>query len=200
MKLTVVFDDKLIAKDGTLYHVEPDDWTLTQGNLHAVQWNETAGHLEFKDDTVNQPLTSESQVAAYSTFFDNYNARQISRNSIDLTYYTVGALDESTNTYAAVAKDLATLKAERIAAVKTEANFRLNRLDWYIIRYLELGAANPDGAIPSAVTTYRAAVRSASSTACTAITDAVDFNAVTALSEPSWPADLDATTYYLSDY
>ena len=69
MKLTVVFDDKVIAKDGTLYHVESDDWTLTQGNLHAVQWNETAGHLEFKDSTVNQILTSESQVETYSSVF-----------------------------------------------------------------------------------------------------------------------------------
>ena len=133
-------------------------------------------------------------------FFDNYHARQISLNSIDLTYYTVGALDESANTYAAVPKDLATLKTERIAAVKTEANLRLSRLDWYIIRYLELGATNPSGAIPIAVTNYRAAVRLASQTACIAITNAVDFNSVTTLSEPSWPADLDANTYYLSNY
>jgi hypothetical protein len=196
MKLTVVFDDKIIAKDGVIYEVDAEDWSLTQGNMHAVQWQDTSGHLEFTDNTANQALTSESQVATYSTFFDNYHARQISLNSIDQTYYTVGALDESTNTYAAVPKDLATLKAERIATVKTEANSRLKGLDWYIIRYLELGAANPSGAIPSAVTTYRAAVRSASNTACTAITNAADFNAVIALSEPSWPADLDATTYY----
>ena len=68
MKLTVVFDDKIIIKDGIIYHVDAEDWSLTQGNMHAVQWQDTSGHIEFNDGTVNQILSAESEVQLYSNF------------------------------------------------------------------------------------------------------------------------------------
>ena len=198
MKLTVVFDDKVIIKDGIVYHVEAEDWSLTQGNMHAVQWQDTSGHIEFNDGTVNQILYAESEVQLYSNFFDVYNARQVSKESIDSRYYTVGALNVITNTYAAVPKPLSTIQTEQIADIKREANRLLKQTDWYVIRYYELGPLNPEGLVPVAVSTYRQQIRAVSHSACQAILAAADFNAVVALSAPAWPARIDTDTYYLS--
>ena len=119
--------------------------------------------------------------------------------SIDTRFYTIGDLNRSTNTYATTAKSLSTIQTEQVAAIKREANRLLSSSDWYVIRYYELGPTDPDGAIPSAVTTYRQAVRSASHTACQAYLSAANFNAATSVSAPSWPTPLNADTYYLAE-
>ena len=202
MKLTVVFDDKIIAKDGVIYEVDAEDWSLTQGNMHAVQWQDTSGHIEFNDGTVNQILSAESEVQLYSNFFDSmqaaYASRAVSLASIDERYYVLGDLDRSTNTYASTAKDLATIQIEQVADIKREANRLLQKTDWYMIRYFELGPSNSDGAVPAAVSTYREQIRAASHSACQAILAAADFNAVVAVSAPAWPAEIDTNTYYLA--
>ena len=69
MKLTVVFDDKYICKDDVSYTVAADDWTLNQTNVHAVQWDGTSGHIEFKDGTANQLVTHENEISEYDAFF-----------------------------------------------------------------------------------------------------------------------------------
>jgi len=51
------------------------------------------------------------------------------------------------------------LKSQWIKQVKTEAGFLLAPTDWYVVRNVET-----DAAIPADVTTYRAAVRTASNT------------------------------------
>lgn len=204
MKLTVVFDDKVIIKDANIYYVDAEDWTLTQTNIHAVQWDETTGSIEFRNGTANQILTAESEVSTYSAFYDSltatYAARTASFNSIDQRFYDIGDLNRSTNTYPTTAKTLSTIQTEQVAAIKREANRLLSSSDWYVTRYYELGPTDPDGAIPSAVTTYRQSVRTASHTACQAILAAADFNAVTSVATPTWPSPLNSDTYYLAEY
>ena len=199
MKLTVVFDDRVIIKDGIIYHVESEDWSLTQGNMHAVQWQDTSGHIEFNDGTPNQILYAESEVQLFSDFFDAYNARQVSKESIDSDYYTVGSLDVNTNTYEAVPKPLSTIQTEQVASIKRKANKLLQQTDWYVIRYYELGPSNPEGLVPVAVSTYRQQIRAVSHAACQALLAAEDFNAVVAVSDPVWPAEIDTDIYYLSE-
>ena len=87
------------------------------------------------------------------------------------------------------AKDLAELKTSWVEQQKVEAGFLLAKYDWYVVRKAEKTTA-----IPSNVSTYRDAVR----TACTAregeINGAANTEALKALIDgtgiTAWPADL----------
>ena len=87
------------------------------------------------------------------------------------------------------AKDLAELKTSWVEQQKVEAGFLLAKYDWYVVRKAEKTTA-----IPSNVSTYRDAVR----TACTAregeINGAANTEALKALidgtSMTAWPANL----------
>jgi hypothetical protein len=68
------------------------------------------------------------------------------------------------------------LKSNWIAMTKTTANSLLASSDWYVTRKSE-----SDVAIPSAITTYRSAVRTASGTIETAINGCADLDAFKAL-------------------
>ena len=70
-------------------------------------------------------------------------------------------------------KKLADLKAAHIAAVQLNSHMRIKLYDWLITRH----AWDNSKAIPSAVTTYTAAVRSHSNTICTAIDGCSDLAA-----------------------
>jgi len=88
-----------------------------------------------------------------------------------------------------VVKDIAVLKPYWVSVQKDSANTLLSKYDWYVTRKAEKGTA-----IPSNVSTYRDAVR----TACTAregeINGAANTEALQALidgtSMTAWPADL----------
>lgn len=75
--------------------------------------------------------------------------------------------------------DLATQKANAIATVKAKARDLLEETDWQVIKATEVA----DYSVPSNVTTYRAAVRTASNTIESAINNAADQAAFNALSE-----------------
>lgn len=68
------------------------------------------------------------------------------------------------------------LKSIWVAKTKESANSRLASTDWYVTRKSE-----SDVAIPSAITTYRSAVRTASGTIETAINGCADLDAFKAL-------------------
>ena len=68
------------------------------------------------------------------------------------------------------------LKTQLIRAVKVEAKQILGETDWYIVR-----KADTDEAVPSPITTHRAAVRSKQDSMETAITNASDTAALEAL-------------------
>lgn len=53
MKLTVIFSDKFISIDNEqLFNVE-QDWSWASSNLHAVQWYDTWGEVEYNDGNPN---------------------------------------------------------------------------------------------------------------------------------------------------
>ena len=74
--------------------------------------------------------------------------------------------------------DLATQKANAVASVKRMAGLLLAKTDWQVIKATEVS----DYTVPSEVTTYRAAVRTASNTIESAINGAADQAAFDALS------------------
>jgi len=73
-------------------------------------------------------------------------------------------------------RDVAELKTAWIANTKDTAGLLLSPTDWYVVRKAETTTA-----IPTNVATYRAAVRTASGTIETAITNAADHTAFMAL-------------------
>ena len=54
MKLTIIVDDKAVYIDGVMKAYAPLPLDLSEcgipTNVHALQWNETAGWIEFKDN------------------------------------------------------------------------------------------------------------------------------------------------------
>ena len=75
--------------------------------------------------------------------------------------------------------DLATQKTNAVASVKRMAGLLLAETDWQVIKATEVS----DYTVPSEVTTYRAAVRTASNTIESAINGAADQAAFDALSD-----------------
>jgi len=77
------------------------------------------------------------------------------------------------------------LKSTWINTIKAQAGGLLSNSDWYIIRYQEDNTKT----VPTDIATYRAAVRTASDTIETAITNAADHAAFVALFDTPVDAD-----------
>jgi hypothetical protein len=77
------------------------------------------------------------------------------------------------------------LKSTWINTIKAQAGGLLSKSDWYIIRYQEDNTKT----VPTDIATYRAAVRTASDTIETAITNAADHAAFIALFDTPVDAD-----------
>jgi hypothetical protein len=91
-------------------------------------------------------------------------------------YWSAGvakALDDVTEEDGTITKGL---KSNAIATVKAQSAGLLAPTDWYVVRKSETGDA-----IPATISTYRAAVRTASGTIEAAITAAADLDAFMAL-------------------
>ena len=73
------------------------------------------------------------------------------------------------------------LKTTHKESINSQANVLLQKYDWYTLRTASGGAA-----VPSAVTTYQAAVRTKANTHCTAIDAAANVDALAALTF-DWP-------------
>ena len=94
-------------------------------------------------------------------------------NTGELTWDTSG--EEAVGTYATTEKDVAALKADMTASVRSQAASILAQTDWYAIREAEGGTA-----IPADWKTYRAAVRTTSNAKETEIAALANLDAVKA--------------------
>ena len=80
MKLAIIWQDQSIEKDGVVYYLDDEDWTLTDTNVSRIVWADTAGRKMFSSGAVKkQYLTSESEVSTYSAFFDAHAAKVAAR-------------------------------------------------------------------------------------------------------------------------
>ena len=56
MRLTIIVPDKTIIIDGEAYSGISTDWSWVPDNIHAVQWYDTWGEVEYCDDTSNERI------------------------------------------------------------------------------------------------------------------------------------------------
>lgn len=144
-------------------------WTDDNGYKHPYNWA-TAWSAEDKEQW---GVTWQDDV---DTSYDNrfYWARDVERSLTD-----INEVDEDNNPILdqdgnqVVTKGLKTIWIER---TKSTANGLLTASDWYVVRNAEKSTA-----IPSEITTYRDAVRTASGTIETAINACADLDAFKAL-------------------
>ena len=117
----------------------------------------------------------------------------------DEDYYTNGDPSYSWDADNSVVIESISNTARTLSTVKTEQTLVLNNHASEIIKpYVWLAERKvfADTAIPDAVTTYLAAVRSAAATATTNVGNASDVDAVaTAVKNASWPDDSDMSNY-----
>jgi len=157
-------------------------WTDANGVKHPSTWNrwtdaeKTAHGLVW--DASLQPVP-----------FDNrfYWSADLPKNIND-----VDAVDEDGNAILdedGVQVVTKGLKSNAIAQTKVTAGSLLAPTDWMVVKAAEVSGYT----VPSAVTTYRAAVRTASNTIETAITNAADHAAFMALYDVPVDANGDPT-------
>ena len=142
-------------------------WTDSSGTKHPTNWmqwtdeEKTAMGLVWQDD----PVKYDSQF-----YFASGTPR---------------AIDDVTETVDGEEITTAGLKTNAIAQVKVTAAGLLAPTDWMVIKAAEVSGYT----VPSEITTYRAAVRTASNTIETAINGAADHAAFMALYDT--PVDSD---------
>ena len=69
MRLTVVPSDKIIIKDGKEYKVT--DLSYLDSNIHAIQWYDDKGEIEYVDGTPNLEITD---IAPYNQCVTDWEA------------------------------------------------------------------------------------------------------------------------------
>ena len=114
-KVTIVRDDNAVGVNGIFYTVPLDD---LDENIHAVQWNGTAGFIEYSDDRGNQPITS---IGPFMKWLDRYDVVKAEANPVitDLQRATA----ELATLRVVAAADIEQL---RIEAVLVEEGGKLN--------------------------------------------------------------------------
>ena len=157
-------------------------WTDAEGVKHPATWNrwtdaEKTAHGLVWDESL-QPVPFDNRFywsAGVAKALDDVNAVDEDGNAI---------LDEDGNQV--VTKGL---KSNAIAQTKVTAGSLLAPTDWMVVKAAEVSGYT----VPSEVTTYRAAVRTASNTIETAITNAADHAAFMALYDVPVDANGDPT-------
>jgi len=71
MRLTVVPSDKIIIKDGKEYKVT--DLSYLDSNIHAIQWYDDKGEIEYVDGTPNLEITD---IAPYNQCVTDWEAEK----------------------------------------------------------------------------------------------------------------------------
>lgn len=56
MRLTIIVDDSLVAIDGHALRLDLTPYSLT--GIHAIQWKDDTGEIEYKDSKPNEPLSN----------------------------------------------------------------------------------------------------------------------------------------------
>jgi len=156
-------------------------WVDNNGTSYPAVWNNYSA-----DEKAAIGLTWEDEVAAHDNRF--YWGRDSDGELIPRSLTDVKAVDEDGNAINDVEGNQVVtlgLKSVAIALAKTQAANLLAAHDWQVIKATEVESYS----VPSAVTTYRAAVRTASNSIETAITNASDLAAFMALYDT--PVDSD---------
>jgi len=155
-------------------------WVDNNGTQYPAVWNNYSA-----DEKAAIGLTWEDEVAAHDNRF--YWGRNADGTLIPRSLTDINEVDADGKAILDIdGNQLVTLglKSNAIALAKTQAAGQLAPYDWYITRKSEKSTA-----IPSSVTTYRDAVRTACTAIETSITNASDLAAFMALYDT--PVDSD---------
>jgi len=148
-------------------------WVNNDGTQYPAVWNNLSA-----DEKAAIGLTWEDEVAAHDNRF--YWGRNADGSLIPRSLTDVNVVDEDGKAVndPITGNQLVTLglKSNAIALAKTQAAGLLAPYDWYVTRKSEKSTA-----IPSAVSTFRDAVRTACTAIETSITNASDLAAFMAL-------------------
>jgi len=150
-------------------------WTDNNGNQHPGVWMKYSSSQKTTFGiTWEDPAASEEP-------FDNrfYFGRETDGTLIPKSLADVNEVDDDGNPINGIdGEQLVTLglKSTAIALAKVQAAGKLAPYDWYVVRNAEKSTA-----IPSSITTYRDAVRTACAAIETSITNASDLAAFMAL-------------------
>ena len=156
-------------------------WVDNNGTQYPAVWNRYTA-----DEKAALGLTWEDEVAAHDSQF--YWGRDADGKLIPRSLTDVNEVDEDGEAVNDIdGNQIVTLglKSNAIALVKVQAAGFLAVHDWQVIKATEVDSYS----VPSAVTTYRAAVRTASNNIGTAITNASNLAAFMALYDT--PVDSD---------
>lgn len=74
MRLTVIYDDHYISVDGYGIHFV-DNWPFDEENVHAIQWYEDHGELEYKNTDPNLEFTDYIRIEKYVSHFNTEKDR-----------------------------------------------------------------------------------------------------------------------------
>ena len=152
-------------------------WTDNDGVKHPTQW----ATAWSSDEKAAHGLVWEDDPAPFDSRF--YWSAGVEKNIDDVNEVDENGdplLDEDGNQVVTLG-----LKSNAKALVKTQAGGLLAPTDWMVIKASEVA----DYSVPADVTTYRAAVRTASNTIEAAITAAADHAAFMALYDTPVDAD-----------
>ena len=166
-------------------------WALVESNnisrLFTRPTALTIGDVQYPANIMSRWTASELEaIGIYIVVEDESNLKdEMYYNNTDRTYaFASGVVTSTRGT--ATAKNLADsgsgdslvrgLKTLKKDEVNNQAHSLLSQYDWYTLR-----AADGGTAVPSTVTTYKAAVRTAANSMCTKIDNAANVDALAAL-------------------
>jgi hypothetical protein len=155
---------------------EGREWIDNSGNQHSKVW------MRYSDSQkATFSIVWEDEPASAAPYDDRfYSGRQTDGTLIPKSLTDVNEVDADGNPINDPdGNQLVTkgLKTQAIEQVKVEAGAKLSVSDWMVVKASEVSSYT----VPSTTLTYRAAVRTASNTIETAITNASDLAAFMAL-------------------
>ena len=167
-------------------------WALVEDNAIVKMINQPRGMVigdtQYSRNIFSFRWSNEEReaIGLYEVVFDNTNKKDKAyyNNTNQSFAFADGAVTASFGS--ATAKALADvtenaivipgLKSQHKERIKQQASSLLTNYDWYVIRKADAGTA-----VPSAITTYRAAVRTKSGEMETLINNAANVDALAAL-------------------
>ncbi len=115
MRLVVIPDDQKMVKDEVVLKF---DFPMPK-EIHAVQWDDDVGHIEYNDGTENLELSDISEIQTYIDMFDTEKAKLDS--CPDVEPWEVAIWDETSQKWTVNdSPDIVDKKKEALAAVRFE--------------------------------------------------------------------------------
>ena len=134
--------------------------------IYEIVWNNSKKKDEEYYTNTNQTLTYDADAGTVTATYGDATAK---------AHADANATDDDGNDLDPVIV-IPGLKTKKIRSIKLQAASELAKTDWYIVR-----KADADTDVPSAITTYRAAVRTKCAAMETAITNASNTPAIQTL-------------------